>query len=154
MQSLTSPDNAWYFSNPLVSFICLIFKYNFSDSRNLWWSWYSGFLERCITITDHGMLKVNIFHAEGVLLIVCSLTQVSNPSIQFMLYEAMLSKIRKRRNSNRVTALEVLCHFATLHNISFHSVMSFPYIFSYIALLLYCYWNFPMRLDISSWSFG
>lgn len=79
------------------------------------------------------MLKVNIFHAEGVLLISCSLTQVSNPSIQFMLYEAMLSKLRKRRNSNRVTALEVLCHFATLLKISF------PYIFSYIALLLYCY---------------
>ncbi|WVZ08719.1 hypothetical protein V8G54_022065 [Vigna mungo] len=36
-----------------------------------------------------------------------SLIMVSNPSIQFMLYEAMLSKLRKRRNSNRVTAVEI-----------------------------------------------
>lgn len=61
---------------------------------------------------------------EGVLLIACSLTQVSNPSIQFMLYEAMLVKLRKRRawskkGSNGVTALEVLRHCANLHKISF-----------------------------------
>ncbi|TKY47517.1 Peroxisomal nicotinamide adenine dinucleotide carrier [Spatholobus suberectus] len=41
-----------------------------------------------------------------------TLIMVSNPSIQFMLYEAMLTKLRKRhalshKGSNRVTALEI-----------------------------------------------
>lgn len=131
-------------------FVCVIFEYNFTDSRYLQWSWNFGFLERCITNINHGMLEVNLFHAEGVLLIGCSLTQVSNPSIQFMLYEAMLVKLRKRRawskkGSNGVTALEVLCQFANLHKISFDWCpiymfsLILPLIVYYIFLLIFPY---------------
>lgn len=46
-------------------FVCVIFEYNFTDSRYLQWSWNFGFLERCITNINHGMLEVNLFHAWG-----------------------------------------------------------------------------------------
>ncbi|KAA3481936.1 peroxisomal nicotinamide adenine dinucleotide carrier-like [Gossypium australe] len=59
-----------------------------------------------------------------------TLIMVSNPSIQFMLYETMLKKLKKRRalnkqGNNGVTALEVDSDT-----------------------------NCPIILDISSWSFG
>jgi len=79
----------------------------------------------------------------GVLLSDCSLNQVSNPSIQFMLYEAMLSKLRKRRNSNSVTALEVLCHFANLHIKSL-----FSDVLSIYFHILPCYY---IVIEISLW---
>lgn len=45
----------------------------------------------------------------------CFWSQVSNPSMQFMLYETMLNKLKKRRalnkkNNNGITALEVRFH--------------------------------------------
>lgn len=98
----------------------------FADSRSLWWSWSLGLLERSITNIDHGTLvvnlspakRMNLFPAKGVLVIRCYWSQVSNPSIQFMLYEAMLAKLKKRRsqskNSKGVTALEVFSHFTSV----------------------------------------
>lgn len=110
------------------------------------WGFWKGVLPTLIMVC----WKWISFMPEGVLLIACSLTQVSNPSIQFMLYEAMLAKLRKRRawskkGSNGVTALEVLCQFANLHKISFDWCpiymfsLILPLIVYYIFLLIFPY---------------
>jgi hypothetical protein len=62
-------------------------------------------------------MVVNFFHAKGFLMIGCYLSQVSNPSIQFMLYETLLAKLKKGRAGNSVTAIEVFSHFTRIFSI-------------------------------------
>lgn len=99
-----------------------LWQYKMSTgSGSLWRSWSLGFLERCIPNIDYGRWETTLPLLESPeerTDISCSWSQVSNPSIQFMLYETMLKKLRKRRalskqGNNGITALEVWFSFNT-----------------------------------------
>lgn len=76
---------------------------------------WKGVIPTLIMVRELMILKFLLYCLSRCILLivrcVCSLNpQVSNPSMQFMLYETMLTKLKKKRalkSSNNVTALEV-----------------------------------------------